>query len=177
MSSSTHGPRQAGAVDCSELSLVEFCQLVDFLLDIVSLVRLFDSHDYFICYFWVLFITTPIVYSILVSSLWSFLTQSSSQITFSIFYFYSFSFSIILPFCTWCLLLCSSIILTHTFFICLNKSHMFSIWPFHFHSFNVISRSSLVGVCMPLCATPTQVQRSLCLFPLLKCFAKIVFPI
>lgn len=37
VSSSTHGPRQAGAVDCSELSLLEFCQLVDFLLDIVSL--------------------------------------------------------------------------------------------------------------------------------------------
>ncbi|KAK7886470.1 hypothetical protein WMY93_026091 [Mugilogobius chulae] len=31
------GPRHAGTLDCPELSLVEFCQLVDFLLDIVSL--------------------------------------------------------------------------------------------------------------------------------------------
>ncbi|XP_072317403.1 protein DOP1A [Eucyclogobius newberryi] len=31
------GPRHPGAIDCPELSLVEFCSLVDFLLDIVSL--------------------------------------------------------------------------------------------------------------------------------------------
>lgn len=31
------GPRHSGGLDCPELSLVEFCQLVDFLLDIVSL--------------------------------------------------------------------------------------------------------------------------------------------
>ncbi|XP_028326117.1 protein dopey-1 isoform X2 [Gouania willdenowi] len=33
----THGPQHAGNLDLPELSLVEFCQLVDFLLDIVSL--------------------------------------------------------------------------------------------------------------------------------------------
>ncbi|XP_071399581.1 protein DOP1A [Centroberyx affinis] len=34
---SPHAPRHAGSLDPPELSLVEFCQLVDFLLDIVSL--------------------------------------------------------------------------------------------------------------------------------------------
>lgn len=38
---STRAPRPAGSSDPLELSLVEFCQLVDFLLDIVSLVRSF----------------------------------------------------------------------------------------------------------------------------------------
>uniref|UniRef100_A0AAV2MB45 Uncharacterized protein n=1 Tax=Knipowitschia caucasica TaxID=637954 RepID=A0AAV2MB45_KNICA len=36
-SMNTGAPVLAGAIDCPELSLVEFCQLVDFLLDIVSL--------------------------------------------------------------------------------------------------------------------------------------------
>lgn len=43
--------RSAGSLDHLELSLVEFCQLVDFLLDIVSLVSfvfLFPSHFSFI---------------------------------------------------------------------------------------------------------------------------------
>lgn len=38
MNGSTRGPRHAGSLDPLEFSLVEFCQLVDFLLDIVSLV-------------------------------------------------------------------------------------------------------------------------------------------
>ncbi|XP_059195369.1 protein dopey-1 isoform X1 [Centropristis striata] len=37
VNSSTRAPRHAGSLDPPELSLVEFCQLVDFLLDIVSL--------------------------------------------------------------------------------------------------------------------------------------------
>ncbi|TKS81683.1 Protein dopey-1 [Collichthys lucidus] len=37
VNSSTRAPRHAGSSDPPELSLVEFCQLVDFLLDIVSL--------------------------------------------------------------------------------------------------------------------------------------------
>ncbi|XP_068586127.1 protein dopey-1 isoform X2 [Cebidichthys violaceus] len=37
VNSNTHAPRHAGSSDPPELSLVEFCQLVDFLLDIVSL--------------------------------------------------------------------------------------------------------------------------------------------
>ncbi|KAI9520847.1 Protein dopey-1 [Dissostichus eleginoides] len=37
LNSSTHAPRHAGSFYPAELSLVEFCQLVDFLLDIVSL--------------------------------------------------------------------------------------------------------------------------------------------
>ncbi|TNN02953.1 hypothetical protein fugu_010440 [Takifugu bimaculatus] len=37
MNGSTRGPRHAGSLDPLEFSLVEFCQLVDFLLDIVSL--------------------------------------------------------------------------------------------------------------------------------------------
>ncbi|XP_060907185.1 protein dopey-1 isoform X1 [Labrus mixtus] len=37
VNSSTRAPRHAGSLDLPELSLVEFCQLVDFLLDIVSL--------------------------------------------------------------------------------------------------------------------------------------------
>lgn len=41
MNDSAHGPRHAGSLDPLELSLVEFCQLVDFLLDIVSLVSFF----------------------------------------------------------------------------------------------------------------------------------------
>lgn len=41
MNGSTRGPRHAGSLDPLEFSLVEFCQLVDFLLDIVSLVSFF----------------------------------------------------------------------------------------------------------------------------------------
>uniref|UniRef100_A0A8C2ZI72 DOP1 leucine zipper like protein A n=1 Tax=Cyclopterus lumpus TaxID=8103 RepID=A0A8C2ZI72_CYCLU len=41
VSSNIRAPRHAGSLDHPELSLVEFCQLVDFLLDIVSLVRNF----------------------------------------------------------------------------------------------------------------------------------------
>lgn len=41
MNGSTHGPRHAGSLDPLDFSLVEFCQLVDFLLDIVSLVSFF----------------------------------------------------------------------------------------------------------------------------------------
>ncbi|XP_068425515.1 protein dopey-1 isoform X3 [Clinocottus analis] len=37
VNSNTRAPRHAGSLDHPELSLVEFCQLVDFLLDIVSL--------------------------------------------------------------------------------------------------------------------------------------------
>ncbi|KAK2844177.1 hypothetical protein Q5P01_010836 [Channa striata] len=37
LNSSRHAQRQSGSLDHPELSLVEFCQLVDFLLDIVSL--------------------------------------------------------------------------------------------------------------------------------------------
>ncbi|XP_067368008.1 protein dopey-1 isoform X2 [Channa argus] len=37
VNSSRHAQQQSGSLDCPELSLVEFCQLVDFLLDIVSL--------------------------------------------------------------------------------------------------------------------------------------------
>uniref|UniRef100_A0A8C4GJI3 DOP1 leucine zipper like protein A n=1 Tax=Dicentrarchus labrax TaxID=13489 RepID=A0A8C4GJI3_DICLA len=37
VNSSMRAPRHAGSLDTPELSLVEFCQLVDFLLDIVSL--------------------------------------------------------------------------------------------------------------------------------------------
>ncbi|XP_055020384.1 protein dopey-1-like, partial [Boleophthalmus pectinirostris] len=37
VNSGAQGPQHTGAIDCPELSLVEFCQLVDFLLDIVSL--------------------------------------------------------------------------------------------------------------------------------------------
>lgn len=38
-----NAPRHAGSLDPLEFSLVEFCQLVDFLLDIVSLVSFFPS--------------------------------------------------------------------------------------------------------------------------------------
>lgn len=38
-----NAPRHAGSLDPLEFSLVEFCQLVDFLLDIVSLVSFFLS--------------------------------------------------------------------------------------------------------------------------------------
>lgn len=38
-----NAPRHAGSLDPPEFSLVEFCQLVDFLLDIVSLVSFFFS--------------------------------------------------------------------------------------------------------------------------------------
>lgn len=41
MNGSTRGPRHAGSLDPLEFSLVEFCQLIDFLLDIVSLVSFF----------------------------------------------------------------------------------------------------------------------------------------
>lgn len=41
MNGSTRAPRHAGSLDPLEFSLVEFCQLVDFLLDIVSLVSFF----------------------------------------------------------------------------------------------------------------------------------------
>lgn len=48
MNNSTRAPQHAGSLDPPELSLVEFCQLVDFLLDIVSLVRLFCLF-FFLC--------------------------------------------------------------------------------------------------------------------------------
>lgn len=38
MNATSRAARNAGSLDHLELSLVEFCQLVDFLLDIVSLV-------------------------------------------------------------------------------------------------------------------------------------------
>lgn len=38
-----NAPRHAGTLDPLEFSLVEFCQLIDFLLDIVSLVSFFLS--------------------------------------------------------------------------------------------------------------------------------------
>uniref|UniRef100_A0A3Q3EAX4 DOP1 leucine zipper like protein A n=1 Tax=Labrus bergylta TaxID=56723 RepID=A0A3Q3EAX4_9LABR len=46
VNSGTRAPRHAGSLDLPELSLVEFCQLVDFLLDIVSLVRLLSLETY-----------------------------------------------------------------------------------------------------------------------------------
>lgn len=50
-----NAPRHAGSLDPLEFSLVEFCQLVDFLLDIVSLVSFFPSlslpHVFFISSF------------------------------------------------------------------------------------------------------------------------------
>uniref|UniRef100_A0A665VI29 DOP1 leucine zipper like protein A n=1 Tax=Echeneis naucrates TaxID=173247 RepID=A0A665VI29_ECHNA len=42
--SSTRAQRHCGSLNPPELSLVEFCQLVDFLLDIVSLVRLSETY-------------------------------------------------------------------------------------------------------------------------------------
>lgn len=45
MNTTAPAARSAGCLDHLELSLVEFCQLVDFLLDIVSLVSfLFHVH-------------------------------------------------------------------------------------------------------------------------------------
>lgn len=41
MNATSRAARNAGSLDHLELSLVEFCQLVDFLLDIVSLVSSF----------------------------------------------------------------------------------------------------------------------------------------
>lgn len=51
MNGSTRGPRHAGSLDPLEFSLVEFCQLVDFLLDIVSLVSSFPCLSVWLFHF------------------------------------------------------------------------------------------------------------------------------
>lgn len=54
MNGSTRGPRHAGSSDPLEFSLVEFCQLVDFLLDIVSLVSFLPRLSVFLFHFFFL---------------------------------------------------------------------------------------------------------------------------
>lgn len=59
-----NAPRHAGSLDPLEFSLVEFCQLVDFLLDIVSLVSFFF---FFVCSIYIFYLFVSCFHCVLFS--------------------------------------------------------------------------------------------------------------
>lgn len=142
VNSSSDAQRHSGSLDPPELSLVEFCQLVDFLLDIVSLVRLFSF------FFTFIFSTLSGIFLLLISV---FFVPSASLLPFS------FHLGFLYFFIAQILFLCFSVLIlsVHFPFPDTSVSHNFS--SLLFSALPPLCARLLSVVCICIHAVPTHV--------------------